>query len=110
MRFATLAWSFLSLTSWRVRCRIHLAHPYASKLFVNWFLSKEGQTLMHTKSARTPDQTFREDVTEMGKVNPAEIRRPDVDYMNFSHNPKVLGRQSWALKNAAKLYRQIRHN
>ncbi len=85
-------------------------HPYASKLFVNWFLSKEGQTLMHTKSARTPDQTFREDVTEMGKVNPAEIRRPDVDYMNFSHNPKVLGRQSWALKNAVKLYRQIRHN
>ncbi len=85
-------------------------NPNAAKLFVNWFLSKEGQTIMHTKSARDPDQSFREDVTEMGKVNPAEIRRPDVDYMTFAHNPEVLKKQNWALKNAAKLYRQIRQN
>ncbi len=83
-------------------------NPHATTLFVNWFLSKEGQTVMQTKSARTPDQSFREDNTEMGKVNPAEVRRPDVDYMTFSHNPEVLQKQSWALKNAAKLYRQIR--
>ena len=83
-------------------------HPNAATVFVNWFLSKEGQTLMQTKSARTPDQSFRNDITDMGKVNPAEIRRPDVDYMTFSHDAEVLKKQSWALKNAAKLYRQIR--
>jgi len=60
-------------------------HPYAAKLFVNWFLSKEGQTIMHSKSERVPDQSFRDDVTEMGRVNEAEIRRPEIDYMTFTH-------------------------
>ena len=85
-------------------------HPYAAKLFVNWFLSKEGQTIMHTKSKRVPDQSFRDDITEMGRVNEAEIRRPEIDYMTFTHDPVVLKKQQWSLKNAVKLYRQIRGN
>ena len=84
-------------------------HPYATKLFVNWFLSKEGQTIMHTKSERVPDQTFRADVTEMGKVNELEIRKPGIDYMSFTHDPEAQKKLIWSLKNAEKLYRQIRH-
>jgi len=83
-------------------------HPYATKLFVNWFLSKEGQTIMHTKSERAPDQSFREDVTEMGKVNEAKMRRPGIDYMTFPHDPSVAKKQIWFLKNAEKLYKQSR--
>ena len=83
-------------------------HPYATKLFVNWFLSKEGQTIMHTKSERVPDQTFRIDVTKMGKVNEAEIRRPGIDYVTLMHDPETQKKLIWSLKNAEKLYRQIR--
>ncbi len=83
-------------------------HPYAAKLFINWFLSKEGQTIMHTKSERTPDQSFRADVTEMGKVNEAEIRRPGIDYMSFAHDPVMLKQRVRAAKNAETLYQQIR--
>lgn len=83
-------------------------HPYAAKLFVNWFLSKEGQTIMHTKSARTPDQSFRADVTEMGRVSKEEIRRPGIDYMSLAHDPAKLNQRVWAAKNAEKLYREIR--
>ncbi len=62
-------------------------HPYAAKIFVNWFLSKEGQTLRHTMSERVPDQTFREDVTERGKVHEKEMRKAGVDYLTIAHDP-----------------------
>ena len=83
-------------------------HPYAAKLFVNWFLTKEGQTIMHTKSERSPDQSFRADVTEMGRVSKAEIRRPGIDYLSFAHDPVKLNQRVRAAKNAEKLYQEIR--
>ncbi len=83
-------------------------HPNATRLFLNWFLSKEGQTIVHTKSTRTPDQTFRIDVTEQGKVHPAEMRRPGVEYLTLAHDPEVQKKRVKALKNAEKLYKQIR--
>ena len=83
-------------------------HPYATKLFVNWFLSKEGQTIMQTKSDRQPDQSFRIDVTDMGKVNPDEIRRSDIDYMTFAHDPAVAAKQTRVLNDIKKLYQRTR--
>ncbi|MFB3060217.1 MAG: ABC transporter substrate-binding protein, partial [Candidatus Binatia bacterium] len=56
-------------------------HPNAARLFLNWLLSKEGQTVIQTKSTRAADQSFRVDVTEHGKVIPAEMRRPGVEYL-----------------------------
>ena len=41
-------------------------HPNAAKLFVNWFLSQEGQTIMHTLSEQESDPTLRMDVTDFG--------------------------------------------
>jgi len=84
-------------------------HPNATRLFLNWFLSKEGQTIVHTKSVRVPDQSFRADVTELGKVHKAEMRRPGVEYLTLAHDPEVQKKRVWALKNAEKLYKQIRN-
>ena len=83
-------------------------HPNAARLFVNWLLSKEGQTIVATKSTRTPDQTFRIDVTEKGRVSEAEMRRPGIEYMTIAHDPEIQKKRVWALKNAEKLYEQLR--
>ncbi len=84
-------------------------HPNATRLFLNWLLSKEGQTVIATKSTLAADQTFRIDVTEQGKVHPAEMRRPGVEYLTLAHDPEVQKKRVWALKNAEKLYKQIRN-
>jgi len=84
-------------------------HPNATRLFLNWLLSKEGQTVIHTKSTRAADQSFRIDVTEMDKVIPAEMRRPGVEYLTLAHDPEVQKKRVWALKNAEKLYKQLRN-
>ncbi len=84
-------------------------HPNAARLFLNWLLSKEGQTVIHTKSTRAADQSFRIDVTEMDKVIPAEMRRPGVEYLTLAHDREAQKKRVWALKNAEKLYKQIRN-
>jgi iron(III) transport system substrate-binding protein len=86
-------------------------HPNATRLFLNWFLSKEGQTVILTKSTRAADQTFRIDidVKEMVKVIPAEMRRPGIEYLTLAHDPVVQKERVAALKNAEKLYKKIRN-
>ena len=58
-------------------------HPNAARLLVNWWLSKEGQTAyhMHFGSSRVPYPTLREDVTEWGRTNPEQRRRPGEDFV-----------------------------
>jgi ABC-type Fe3+ transport system substrate-binding protein len=43
-------------------------HPNAAKLFINWWLTKEGQTIRQTLSASDTDPTLRTDVTEFKMV------------------------------------------
>ena len=83
-------------------------HPNATRLFINWFLSKEGQTIRHTISSRSPPPTFRVDVTEMGKVIKAEIRKPGVEYLTLVHDPEIQKKRLEMLKRAEQLYRNIR--
>ncbi len=83
-------------------------NPNAARLFVNWLLSKDGQTTIHLKSARSPDPTFRLDVTEQGKVMKAELRRSGVEYLTLAHDPEVQKKRVRALKNAEKLFTQLR--
>lgn len=52
------------------------AHPGAVKLFANWFLSKEGQTLI-SRAAGT--QSARED-TPVDHLPDYQVRKPGVDY------------------------------
>ena len=72
-------------------------HPNATKLFVNWFLSQEGQTMMHTLSEGDPDQTLRTDVTDLGRTLPFERREAGRDYFFFSANPVYVGLRIEAL-------------
>lgn len=51
-------------------------HPMAARLFVNWYLSKEGQTVF---SRAYMYQSFREDVTT-DHLLPAKIRKPGKEY------------------------------
>jgi iron(III) transport system substrate-binding protein len=83
-------------------------HPNAAKLFVNWFLSKEGQTVMHTKSEGIPDQTLRVDVTEKGKLSEDEMRKPGVEYLMLEHDPEILKKRDRVMNRAEELYREIR--
>ncbi len=83
-------------------------HPNAAKLFINWFLSKEGQIATHTISERTPDQSFRADIAEMGKVDKGEMRRPGVDYVTIAHDPAAQKQRVTALKRAQELFEQSR--
>ncbi|HXV80355.1 MAG TPA: extracellular solute-binding protein [Candidatus Binatia bacterium] len=82
-------------------------HPNAAKLFVNWFLSKEGQTVVHAMSERTPDQSFRTDVTEVGKLDKADMRKPGVEYLTLEHDPEVQKNRVAVMKRTADLYREI---
>jgi len=83
-------------------------HPNAAKLFTNWFLSKEGQTVMHTKSEGIPDQSLRVDVTERGKLNEDEMRKPGIEYLMLEHDPEILKKRSKVMNRAEELYREIR--
>ena len=83
-------------------------HPNAASAFVNWFLSKEGQTVMQKKSERTPDQSFRMDVTEVGKLNKADMRKPGLEYLTLEHDPEVQKNRVQVMNHAEELYRGIR--
>jgi iron(III) transport system substrate-binding protein len=83
-------------------------HPNAAMLFVNWFLSKEGQTVMHTKSEGIPDQTLRVDVTESGKLDGDEMRKPGIEYLMLEHDPEILKKRDRVMNRAEELYREIR--
>ena len=80
-------------------------HPNAAKLWVNWWLSKEGQTLMHTMSEALPDPTLRVDVTDWGLVPESIRRQPGKEYYSFNTDPEFIGLREEALQYAANVYR-----
>ena len=69
-------------------------HPNATKLYLNWFLSKEGQTLMQASPGRAGRGSFvslREDVPP-GTTNPLELRQPGEVYQwEADLDPEVQG-------------------
>ncbi len=71
-------------------------HPNAAKLWVNWLLSREGQTFIQ----KTPEPgdapgelhdniSLRRDVTDVGLTDPAERWKPGVQYAIIEMNPKL---------------------
>ena len=83
-------------------------HPNATRLWVNWWLSKEGQTLMHTESNAVPEPTLREDVTEFGKT-PESFRRVEGEsYYFFDTDPEFVKKRQEAFDYAADVYRAAR--
>ena len=54
-------------------------NPNAAKLFLNWFLTQEGQTVYHTVFVGSPSPSLREDVPP-GSTLPRERRVPGAVY------------------------------
>lgn len=54
-------------------------HPNAAKLFVNWFLTKDVQTLTHETIANMDRASLREDVPR-GQVTEEHMRKPGKEY------------------------------
>ena len=76
----------------------NVPHPNATKLFVNWLLTREGQTVMHEVAGRrgwSEDQvhtmvTLREDGIPLGpRVDPRAVRDPNVDYVGLNMRPEA---------------------
>ena len=64
-------------------------HPNATRVLINWMLSREGQTLRHTNpdAPRPPEPTLREDVTEWGNTRPEVRRAPGTEYVIQHEQP-----------------------
>ena len=65
-------------------------HPKAAQLFLNWFLSPEGQTVLHEKADGTPSFTLRTDDIPAGKTSPEERREPGREYSFGSADPEFI--------------------
>jgi len=78
-------------------------HPNAAKLFVNWFLSKEGQTLTHTKIPEIDRSSLRTDVP-LGEVAADQRREPGKEYGFPDADPKTGDRQEEAQTGIRKLW------
>ena len=68
---------------------INQPHPNAAKLWVNWWLSQEGQTLMHTTAADARP-TLRVDVTDWGHTKEEERRVEGNSYYFFTTDPEYV--------------------
>lgn len=76
-------------------------HPNAAKLFINWFLSKEGQTLTHTAIPNLDRSSLRNDIP-IGEVVPDQRRVAGKQYAFPDAEPgygaKQEEAQKWVLK------------
>ncbi|MCH8973521.1 MAG: extracellular solute-binding protein [Chloroflexi bacterium] len=79
-------------------------HPNATKLFVNWFLSQEGQTMMHTLSEQESDPTLRLDVTDWGTTRTIDRRIEGQDYFFFTADPVYVAQRIEALDYTKDVY------
>jgi iron(III) transport system substrate-binding protein len=76
-------------------------HPNAAKLFINWFLSKEGQALTHTTIPNIDRSSLRNDIP-IGEVVPDQRRVAGKQYAFPDAEPgygaKQEEAQKWILK------------
>lgn len=78
-------------------------HSKAAKLFVNWFLSKEGQTLTHTMIPAIDRQSLRTDIP-IGDVVAEQRREPGKEYVFPDADPGMGAKQEEAQKWVLKLW------
>ncbi len=77
-------------------------HPNAAKVFINWFLSREGQTTFQNSYAKSGDDvpnSLRIDVPK-DKILPEDRRIEGVEYIEL-FNPEVI-----SMKPILKIYKK----
>ena len=78
-------------------------NPNAAKLFLNWFLTQEGQTAYHTLSAVAPNPSLREDVP-VGLTLPRERRDPGTVYEMSSLDTSLPDLRAEAIEFAQRIF------
>jgi iron(III) transport system substrate-binding protein len=78
-------------------------HPNAAKLFINWFLSKEGQTLTHTTIPNIDRSSLRNDIP-IGEVVPDQRRVAGKQYAFPDAEPGYGAKQEDAQKLILKIW------
>ena len=84
---------------------INPPNPNAQKLWVNWWLTQEGQTLMHTLSEADVEPTLREDVTDWGRTVEEDRKVEGQSYYFFTSDPELVVRRAEALAYADAAYK-----
>lgn len=82
-------------------------HPKAAKLFVNWLLSKEGQTYIHDNLRETPNprNSLRKDVPKTN-VYAGTIPQPGVTYFGADLIPKYQSQRVRIMKTLQGWYKE----
>jgi iron(III) transport system substrate-binding protein len=82
-------------------------HPNAAKLFVNWLLSREGQTFIHDnlKGAPDPRNSLRKDVPKTN-VNPTTVPTEGVEYVPADLLPKYQKQRQGLMKQIQAWYKE----
>lgn len=81
-------------------------HPKAAQLFLNWFLSREGQTVLHERADGTPSQTLRVDDIPPGKTDEAQRREAGREYSFGSADPEFIARIDPTLEIIVDIYQR----
>lgn len=91
--FRAIPYSRPFLTSGGSGCCIQVydraPHPNAAKLFLNWFLSKEGQTTIHQIEPPIERESLREDIP-LGNVPPRYRRVTGQEYIFRDADPTLV--------------------
>ena len=88
-------------------------HPNATKLWVNWLLSREGMTMVHEtfgEGGTIPHDrvSLRDDDIPVGKTEPAFRREPGVVYNTVFMNPAALAMTDDLAELRVKIFERAR--
>ena len=87
---------------------VNAPNPNAQKLWVNWWLTQEGQTLMHTIAEAAVEPTLREDVTDWGGTLEEDRKVEGQSYYFFTSDPELVVKRAEALAYADSAYKASR--
>jgi iron(III) transport system substrate-binding protein len=87
---------------------VNRPHPNAARLFVNWLLSREGQTIRQGIPTEATIQSLREDDIPLGKTRKNELRVAGVDYWFPMADSNFIQGMEEARRWTVKVYRNSR--
>ena len=91
-------------TSNNIMVLLNQPNPNAGKLWINWWLSKDGAATVHRLGVQVPPPTLREDVTEWGNTDERVRRVPGKSYYFLTSDPKFTAKNAEAREYAAAVY------
>ena len=82
-------------------------NPNAAQLYVNWLLSREGQTVWMDDPEEDQNPSLRTDDIPFGTTDDDERRKPGVTYLIIVAEPEILAKRDEALQFASDLYYEV---